>query len=134
MAAADVQGSQRSHRDRAILDPAHARSLQSLADDLATCFRRAATDVPTLASIPRIVRAMTVVLEVTDQLAQLLMDFRRSARHQFDGTQECEQGFTALFIKNALGLVLPLRAGLLVVRLPHLGERAQVFGRMIPVE
>src|SRR6516162_5304280 len=68
-AAADIEGTQRCHRCRAILDPTHSRSFESFTDDFAPCFRRAAADVPSLAPVGRVVRAMAVFLEVADQLA-----------------------------------------------------------------
>src|SRR5438552_15938635 len=62
--AADVQGARRRHRGRALLDPAHPRSLQPGAADLAARLRRAAPDVPALPPVRRVIRAVAVVLEV----------------------------------------------------------------------
>ena len=79
-AAADVQGAQRRHGCRAVLDPAHPRPLQAFADDFAVRFGRAAASVPALVPLGRVVGARPVVLEITDELAQVLTHFARRSR------------------------------------------------------
>src|SRR6266404_2107621 len=133
-AATDVQGTQCSYRDRAIFDPAHARPFQAFADDLATCLGGTAADVPALVPVRGVVGAMTVVLEVANQLAQRLPHFGRRAWWQLQGTQEEEQRFASLLIEEALGLLQPLRAGLFVTGLPYLRKITKVFGSMIPIQ
>src|SRR5690349_3682044 len=130
-AAADVQGTQRRHRSRAVFHPAHARAFQAFANDLAARLRGTAANVPTVLPVSGVSGAMAVVLEVTDQLAQLLMNLCRCAWRQLERMQVREQGFASLLIENALGLLLPLRAGLEVAGMPYPGEMAQVFGGMI---
>src|SRR5205807_1959074 len=96
--------------------------------------RGTAADVPAFLPVGRVISAMAVVLEVADQLAQLLMNRHRGTWRQLDRLQGREQGFAPLLIENALGLVLPERACLFVVVVPHLREIAKVFGGMIPVQ
>src|SRR5205823_5075166 len=132
IAPADVEGTQRRNRGRAVLYPAHARSLQTFADDFAACLCGTAADVPALLPVGRIIGAMAIVLEVADELAQLLPNLCRRAGRQRDRAQVSEQGFTPLLIENALGLLLPLPTGLVVVSVPHLRKSAKVFGGMIP--
>src|ERR1700722_10774833 len=134
LAATDVESTQGSHSGRAVLHPTHARTLQAFADDLAARFRWSAADVPAIAPVRRVVRAMAVVLEVADQLAQLLLNLRGSTRRQPDGLQVGKQCFTSLLIENFFRLMLPLRACRVVTRVPHLREITQVFGRMIPIQ
>src|SRR4029079_19784193 len=117
-ATADVQSTQRRHRGRALLHPTHARSFQAFADDLATRLRGAAANVPAVLAVGWVIGAMAVVLEVADQLAQLLVNFRRCSWRQFERLQVRQQRFTPLLIENGLGLVLPLRACFLVAAVP----------------
>src|SRR5438128_477967 len=65
-ATADVEGTQRRNRGRAVLHPAHARPLQPFADDFAARLRGTTADVPALLPVGRIIDAMAVVLEVAD--------------------------------------------------------------------
>ena len=113
---------------------AHARSLQAFPDDLAARLRRTAADVPAVASVGRVVRAMPVVREVADQLPQLLPRRRRSAGRQRQRLQVRQQRLAPLLVQDSLGLGLPLHTRRLVVAVPDLGEVAQVFGGVIPVQ
>jgi hypothetical protein len=83
-AAADIESTQRRYRRRTILYPTHPRTFQTFADDLATRFRRATPYVPAPSPIARIIRAMAIVLKVTEQLPQLLDDLRRCFHRQGD--------------------------------------------------
>ena len=55
---------------------------------------------------------------------------RRTAQEYL---QTVQQRFAALFVEQAFRFVLPLLAGV-VVSVPHLGERAHMLGRMIPIQ
>src|SRR3977135_2225477 len=72
----EVEAPPPRHRAGAVLDPAHARALQALADDFAARLRGTAADIPAFLPVGRVVGAMAVVLEVADQLAQLLTNLR----------------------------------------------------------
>src|ERR1043166_1117806 len=69
---ADIECSQGCDRGRAVFDPAHARTFQSFADDLAACLSGSAADVPAPRAVARGMGARTVVLEIRDTLANFL--------------------------------------------------------------
>src|SRR6516162_7303205 len=126
--AADVQRPQGADGGRPILHPAHPRPFQALPDDLAAGLGRPAADVPATLAIPRVIGAMAIVLEVTDQLAQLLPDLGTRPRRQAHLGQMRQQGFAALLVEDPLGLAGPGGAGRLVAVVQHLGKVAQVLG------
>lgn len=68
-AAADIERPQRGYRRGAFLDPAHARSFEPFADDLAPRLGGAASYVPTFLPVGWVVGAVAIVLEIPDQLA-----------------------------------------------------------------
>src|SRR5438552_14971871 len=84
---ADVQRAQCSHGGRPVFDPAHARAFQAFADNLAARLGGSGADVPTALAIRWVVRPVTIVLEIADQLPERLPDLGTRSRRQSERVQ-----------------------------------------------
>src|SRR6266513_4369046 len=78
--AAGVQRLERRHLQRAPLQPAHAAPFDPLTQNLAARLRRAATHIPTLGAVRRVVRTVAVLPQMPTEFPPLLPGLRRRLR------------------------------------------------------